>query len=62
MTKCGLAVKTLIILGLIGISAYYTNQAILDWKESPTVTSASWVPLRRMKFPALTICPVQDSR
>jgi hypothetical protein len=26
------------------------------------VTSASWKPLLEMPFPALTICPVQDSR
>jgi hypothetical protein len=26
------------------------------------VTSASWKPLLEMSFPALTICPVQDSR
>jgi hypothetical protein len=26
------------------------------------VTSASWIPLKQIPFPALTICPVRDSR
>ncbi len=57
-----IAFKILLVFLLFAMSAFYTNEAMISWEESPTVTSASWMPLKDMPFPALTICPLQDSR
>ncbi len=37
-------------------------QALEGWEQSPTSTSTSAIPLREFEFPAITVCPVEDSR
>ncbi len=60
--KCETVFKILVVLGLFSMSGYYILEAMDDWEASPTITLTSWSPLKGMKFPALTVCPVQDSR
>ncbi len=58
----GFWIKLLIVLGLITISGYFTLEAFKSWEDNPTMTSASWLPLRRFPMPAITVCPEQNSK
>ncbi len=52
----------LVEIGLLLGASYYIKEAVEGWEASPTITLTSWKPLKSMKFPAMTVCPVQDSR
>ncbi len=46
----------------VSFASFFTKEAISKWNDSPWETKTTWVPLKNMDFPALTICPVQDAR
>ncbi len=49
------------ISGII-MSAFVINQSFSAWKKNPVVTSVAQLPIEAVPFPAITICPIGNTR
>ena len=59
---CVASVKFVVILILLSLAIYFTDQAFRNWTATPTVANSAWIPLKSMQFPAMTVCPIQASQ
>ena len=46
----------------IALSAHFIYDANLRWQNDPTVTAIKTIPIQKIQFPAITICPIDQSR
>ena len=43
------------------MAGYIIQIAIQDWKENPVTTTVKTLPIAKVKFPKITLCPPKDT-
>ena len=51
-----------VVLVGIALATFTIKRSFQSWAENPVVTSVLQIPIEKIAFPAITICPVDDNR
>ena len=46
----------------VAFSAHFIYDANQGWQNDPTVTFVKTIPIQKIQFPAITVCPMDQTR